>query len=261
MASIKIELSEKVILLTGGYGHLGKGIAENLALHGGKVFVAGRSYEKFKKAFKNSIENIEFLQCDIGKEGEVRSAAGSIFESEGKFDAVINNAFYSRGQDPENMTSEDWAFGIDGNLNCVFRSIKEVLPILKKNQSGKIINVSSMYGMLAPDFGIYDEYQEYLNPPHYGAAKAGVIQLTKYYAGYLGKHNIMVNCVSPGPFPSKAVQEASPGFIQQLSRKTALNRIGIPSDIGGIFTFLVSDASNFVTGQNFVIDGGWTIKS
>ena len=116
-----------------------------------------------------------------------------------------------------------------------------------------------MYGVVAPQFEIYDDFPAYLNPPHYGAAKAGVIQLTKYYASYLGKYNVQVNTVTPGPFPSDKVQE-SQGFVAALEHKTCLNRIGKPEDLAGSFVFLASDASNFITGQNIIVDGGWTSK-
>src|SRR5690606_15062193 len=113
-------------------------------------------------------------------------------------------------------------------------------------------------GMVAPDFSVYENCEEYINPPHYGAAKAGVIQLTKYFASYLGKENIRVNCISPGPFPNKEVQK-NETFISNLSRKTALKRIGKPEELVGSFIYLSSDASSFITGQNIVVDGGWTV--
>ena len=116
-----------------------------------------------------------------------------------------------------------------------------------------------MYGMVAPQFEVYEDFPQFLNPPHYGAAKAGIIQLTKYYASYLGAFNIKVNAVTPGPFPSNPVQTEK-NFIQELEKKTCLNRVGRPEDLGGAFVFLAADASNFMTGQNLVIDGGWTIK-
>jgi gluconate 5-dehydrogenase len=148
---------------------------------------------------------------------------------------------------------------LDGTLSSVFRVIKALIPIYKQQQKGKIINVSSMYGNVAPQFEVYTEYPEYLNPPHYGAAKAGVIQLTKYYASYLGQFNVQVNCVTPGPFPSPKVQ-GTQGFITELEKRTCLGRIGKPEELAGAFVFLASDASNFITGQNIVVDGGWTVK-
>ena len=114
-----------------------------------------------------------------------------------------------------------------------------------------------MYGVVAPDFRVYDESPQFLNPPHYGAAKAGVIQLTKYYSSFLGRDNITVNAITPGPFPSSAVQEDS-DFINHLKNKTALGRVGEPEDLAGAFVFLLSDAANYITGQNIIVDGGWT---
>lgn len=255
------DLGGKIILITGGYGYLGKAITESLSFHGATVFVLGRSKEKFDAAFATvkGKENILFCDCDVASLASIENAFKKIAGEKGKIDVLINNAFFSKGQSPEAMSDEEFAFGIDGTLGNVFRCIKAVIPYFKKNSSGKIINVSSMYGMVSPDFEVYNDFPAYLNPPHYGAAKAGVIQLTKYYANYLGKNGITVNAVTPGPFPSAEVQKAT-GFIKELKNKTALNKIGNPEDLAGAFVFLSSSASDFVTGQNIVVDGGWTSK-
>lgn len=258
MSAYPLRVDGKVIIVTGGYGHLGKSIAESLNFHGANVIVASKALEKFNLTFTNT-PNIEYLEFDISNTDSIVSGYKKIFDKYGKIDAVINNAFYLSGQSPELMTDEDWSYGIDGTLNSVFRTIKHIIPFYKNQGYGKIINVSSMYGLVAPDFSIYEDFPELLNPPHYGAAKAGVLQLTKYYASYLGKNNVQVNAVSPGPFPSGTVQQKE-GFIQALKAKTCLNRIGTPQDLAGVFTFLASDAANFITGQNFVVDGGWTVK-
>lgn len=255
------DLSEKTILVTGGYGYLGKAITENLLFHKARVIVLGRDEEKFRKIFKENEffdKTLLFQYCDISKTQSIKEAFLEISKNN-SISVLINNAFYSSGQSPVRMEDSDWEIGIDGILNSVFRAIREIIPYFKSNTGGKIINVSSMYGMVAPDFKMYEEFPQFLNPPHYGAAKAGVIQLTKYYASYLGKWNIKVNAVSPGPFPSKKIQEDQ-GFLNNLKIKTSLNRIGQPEDLAGIFTFLSSDASNFITGQNFIVDGGWTSK-
>lgn len=256
------DLKSKVILLTGGYGYLGKGIAESLLFHGANLYILGRSEAKFKAAFDDVTLNqsrLHFVLCDITSSERITEAFQHVYTQEGRIDVLINNAFYSQGQSPETMTDEDWDFGIDGTLSSVFRSIKAIIPFLKENGSGKIINVSSMYGLVAPQFEVYDDFPQYLNPPHYGAAKAGVVQLTKYYASYLGPFNIQVNAVTPGPFPSEKVQ-LSEGFVKALESKTSLNRIGKPEDLAGAFVFLAADTSNFITGQNIVVDGGWTSK-
>jgi NAD(P)-dependent dehydrogenase (short-subunit alcohol dehydrogenase family) len=251
------DLTNKTVIITGGYGYLGKSIVESLAFHNAEVYVLARDENKFIEAFNNS--KIHFVECDISNSESCKIAFESVFKKTGKIDVLINNAFYSKGQSPEEMTNEDWDFGIDGSLSSVFRAIRDIIPYMKQNSEGKIINVSSMYGIVSPQFEIYENSPEYLNPPHYGAAKAGVIQLTKYYASYLGKYNINVNSVVPGPFPSENVQN-NENFINELKKKTVLNRIGKPEDLGGVFVLLSSEASNFITGQSFVVDGGWTIK-
>jgi gluconate 5-dehydrogenase len=258
----KINLKNKIVVVTGGYGHLGKAIVESLVLHEACVFVLGRNEQKYYDSFNNNplFEKLIFFeQCDIQYTESIKSAFQNINQKKGSIDVLINNAVYSKGQNPETMSDEEWNFGIDGILNSVFRTIREVIPYFKEKMTGKIINVSSMYGIVAPQFDIYEETPEFLNPPHYGAAKAGVIQLTKYYASYLGKYGINVNAISPGPFPSTNVQEKKE-FIEELKRKTCLNRIGKREDLQGAFVFLSSDASNFITGHNLVVDGGWTIK-
>lgn len=255
-------LKNKIVLLTGGYGHLGRAIAESLLYHEATVYILGRDEEQFKTIFAANLSKrdpLYFTFCDISKTESIKNALAAIHSKEGRLDVVINNAFYSKGQSPELMTDAEWDYCIDGTLSSVFRVTREIIPYFKEAGKGKIINVSSMYGVVAPQFEIYDDFPEYLNPPHYGAAKAGVIQLTKYYASFLGKFGVQVNAVTPGPFPSENVQKAT-GFVKELNQKTSLNRIGTPEDLAGAFVFLASDASNFVTGQNIIVDGGWTSK-
>ncbi|WP_432222929.1 SDR family oxidoreductase [Flavobacterium sp. TMP13] len=255
------DLKKKIILITGGYGYLGKAITESLLFHKATVYVLGRNEVKFDVAFENNEfhSQLFFVNCDISDSDSISFAFKKIFEKEGKIDVIINNAFYSKGQSPELMTDNEWEIGIDGTLNSVFKSIRNIIPYFKESNGGKIINVSSMYGIVAPQFDVYNDFPEFLNPPHYGAAKAGVIHMTKYYASYLGKYNIKVNAVSPGPFPSNNVQKVT-GFIKALESKTCLNTVGKPEDLAGAFVFLASDASNYITGQNIIVDGGWTSK-
>lgn len=255
-------LDHKVVLITGGYGHLGKAITESLLFHGAHVYVLGKDRDKFSFAFKDISLNksrLFFENCDVSSTEEIKKVYKKIHDETGKIDVLINNAFYSNGQSPEYMNDKEWDEGIDGILSSVFRCIREIIPYFKEAKGGKIINVSSMYGVVAPQFEVYDGYPQFLNPPHYGAAKAGIIQLSKYYASYLGNLDINVNTVTPGPFPSLTVQKED-GFMEELKKKTCLNKIGKPEDLAGTFIFLASDASNFITGQNIVVDGGWTIK-
>lgn len=252
-----LSLAKKNVLITGGYGYLGKAISEGLAEAGANVVVLAKSEEKFNIAFFDSpfLKKIRFQYFDISDTNSIKEGFKTLQNKLGKIDVLVNNAFYTKGQSPENMSDEDWSFGIDGNLNATYRCIREIIPYLKEN-GGKIINVSSMYGIVSPDFTIY-ENNGFLNPPHYGAAKAGILQLTRYFACYLGKYNIQVNAITPGAFPSEEVQKHT-DFISDLKNKSPLKKIGKPEDLKGSFILLSSEASNFITGQNIIIDGGWT---
>ena len=153
------------------------------------------------------------------------------------------------------MADENWEEYVDGALHSIFRSVRDCVPYLKET-GGSIVNFCSMYGLVAPDFGIYGDNPA-RNPACYGAAKAGVLQLSKYAASDLAQYGIRVNCVSPGPFP-KVSNQSDPAFNEQLASKTMLKRFGKNTEIAGAVALLVSDASSFMTGSNICVDGGWT---
>lgn len=253
------DLSGQTVLLTGGYGHLGRAIAAGLLAHGARVVVLGRNEESFHNAFAERPDTLHFLPCDVASTESVQAAFRRSRELHGLPSVLINNAFYSRGQQPDALPDADFALGLDGSVGTAYRCLREVLPYLRERSAGKIINVASMYGVVAPDFATYDEHPQFLNPPHYGAGKAAMIQLTKYFASYLGPENIQVNCVSPGAFPSDKVREVAE-FESELRQRIPLERVGEPQDLAGAFVFLSAAAANFVTGHNLVVDGGWTIR-
>ncbi|WP_223650154.1 SDR family oxidoreductase [Hymenobacter psoromatis] len=253
------DLTGQTVLLTGGYGHLGRAIAAGLLAHGARVVVLGRSGEKFTAAFGESPENLHFIFCDVAETASVQAAFRQSFDQFGPPGVLINNAYYSRGQQPDALPDADFALGLDGSVGTAYRCLREVLPYLREAGGGKIINVASMYGVVAPDFGAYADAPQFLNPPHYGAGKAAMIQLTKYFASYLGPEHIQVNCVSPGAFPADKVRENAE-FEGELRQRIPLGRVGEPQDLAGAFVFLSSKAADFVTGHNLVVDGGWTIR-
>lgn len=250
-----LSLNEKVIVITGGHGHLGAAISLGLLEAGSKVVVLGRDQDKFESKFRDH-GNIFFENVDISSTQQVAEAFAKVYSKFQRIDALINNAYFMKGNDPEHVTDEQWAYSLEGTLGTLHRCIREILPFFKKQGHGRIINLSSMYGMVSPDFRVYPDLLS-ANPPHYGAAKAAVLQVTKYFACLLGKNNILVNAVSPGPFPSEQVQKDEK-FIQALSSRNPLGRIGKPEELAGVFVLLCSDASSYITGQNFVVDGGWT---
>lgn len=256
-------LGNKNAIVTGGYGHLGKGIVHALLSCGCNVIVAGRSKEKFMDAFPNNSENnLHFQEIDIMSSESIETCFSLVHKRFGNIDILINNAHSAKGSSQENMSDEDWNYTMDGVVGSTHKSIRTIIPYMKQQKAGKIINITSMYGIVSPDFEILykgDNCEKYTNPPHYGAAKAAMIQLTKYYAVLLGKNNIYVNAISPGPFPNPTIQKENTEFINKLKNKNPLKRIGTPDDIAGIVALLSSSASDFITGQTFQVDGGWTI--
>ncbi|HNX91713.1 MAG TPA: SDR family oxidoreductase, partial [Candidatus Omnitrophota bacterium] len=195
-------------------------------------------------------------KMDISDMKDIKNGMKKAAGKKGRIDILVNNAVYCEMGNPESMTEEEWAYGVDGTLNSAYRCLKAVIPYM--GNGSKIVNISSMYGMISPDMRIYREHPDFFSPPNYGAAKAGIIQLTKYFAVYLAAKGIGVNCLTPGSFPSKEVRK-SKGFIKELTKKIPIGRVGEPHELGGAVLFLSSGASSYVTGQNIIVDGGWTI--
>ena len=251
------DLKSKIVVITGGYGYLGSAMANILVEYGAVVYILAKTKSKFDLEFSNQLSAF-FVKTDVESIKSINNSIQEIGNKEGRIDVLINNAYYGVSNHPEKMTSEEFRKGIDGGLNQFYDCIKASIDYLKLSENGKIINIASMYGMVVPDLDIYEGREEFLNPPNYGVAKAGVIHLTKYYAMYLSKYNINVNSISPGPFPSEDVQKDKE-FIKRLENKTKLKRIGKPEDLQGLVLLLSSSLSSFITGQNIAIDGGWTI--
>jgi len=252
------KLNGKVAIVTGGYGHLGAAMTEALYEAGATVIVAGKSEERFNHLFENT-PAVYFCKVDLSDMESVKKCFSSTYQKYGSIDVLVNNAVYlsGGGKRPENVTDEDWQISMEGVMNCVFKSIREVVPFMKNG--GSIINIASMYGVVVPNLSMYDDVcAPYLNPIQYGVAKAGVVQMTKYFGMNLIEKGIRVNSVSPGTFPSPKVQE-NREFVRRLKENNPAHRIGVPDDLKGVIVFLASDTSSYVVGQNIMVDGGWTI--
>jgi len=250
-------LKGKNIVITGGYGHLGKHITEAILEAEGNAIVCGRNEDKFKQVFKKS-KRLDFFYMDISDEESINQAVEKIIQKYGYINGLVNNAAFTVSKKFEELTTEDLKKGIEGTLVSTFSVIKAVYPYMKNTTGASIVNISSMYGIVSPDFRIYENAKQFLNPINYGAGKAGVIQLTKYLAVYLAKYGIRVNCISPGAFPSEYVKK-NKDFIKKLEEKIPLGRIGNPKELKGATIFLLSEASSYITGHNLIVDGGWTV--
>ncbi len=259
-----MSLKNRTSLIIGGYGLLGSQITEVLAEFGSNVIVASRNVEKGTQFIKNlkkkyKAVNAYFVEVDINNVSSIIRMKNNIQKiNNSKLDILVNCGWSGNKNTFESISDDDWDYDVNICLNGVFKTIKYVTPLLKNGKNPNILNIASMYGHVAPDYRMYDS-EKFANPPSYGAAKAGVIQLTKYLSSFLSTYKIRVNCISPGPFPFETIQIENPKFIKRLASKNPLNRIGKPYEIKGPTILLCSDAGSYITGQNFCVDGGWSV--
>jgi len=254
-------LRGKKVMLTGATGHLGAGIALSLAEAGAHVFVNSRSLDRSEALVETLLA--EGLSAEIAVFDVTDQSAVNTFFSDIKgcpLNVLINNAYLGGAGCIESSVAEDYAASYEVTVLAAHNLLKAALPSLRKavKETGdaSVINVSSMYGMVSPDQRLYGSTG--VNPPFYGAAKAAMLQWTRYAACEFGKESIRVNAISPGPFPSLAMQAANPDFIEKLAAKVPMRRIGASDEIKGPMLFLASSAASFVNGANVVVDGGWT---
>jgi len=252
-------LKDKVAFITGGAGYLGSAMCEALAELGATIVIGSRDKEKCKNFAKKLSDsyNIRALgeYVDITDIRSIDEILSLIEKDFGTLDILINCAWSGNKNTFESISFEDWNYDINVCLNGVFYTTKKAFPYLRKSK-GNIVNIASMYGLIAPDYRIYYG-TNHANPPSYGAAKAGVIQLTRYLASFLSHYEIRVNAISPGAFPFPETEKVNDGFINKLKEKSMLNRTGKPDDLKGVIALLCSEASSFITGQVISVDGGW----
>lgn len=258
-----LDLTGRTALVVGGAGLLGGEISHAFAELGAEVLIASRDQKKseaFAETLAATVEGakVAVTRVDITDPKSIDELiAWTRSKTGGALDILVNSGWSGRKNTFESISDEDWNLDIEVCLNGVFRTIKRSFPLLKE-KSGNILSIASMYGHVAPDYRLYDS-ERFANPPSYGAAKAGLIQLTKYLASFLSPYGIRANCISPGPFPFEQTQRDAPEFIGRLKAKNPLNRIGIPHDLKGAAALLCSDAGAYITGQNICVDGGWAV--
>jgi NAD(P)-dependent dehydrogenase (short-subunit alcohol dehydrogenase family) len=264
-ALAQFRLRGRVAFLTGATGHLGKSMARALAEAGAHVVLNARNRDALEAlaAELRSHGGSSSIACfDVTGEAATEASLDQIADKHGRLDVLVNNASAGRPGTFEAATAADFDQAYRVNVTAAFHLLKLSLPLLKeaaKQTTGgaSVINIASMYGSVSPDPSIYG-FSGANSPPYYGAAKAGLIQLTRYAACHLAPDRIRVNCISPGPFPSANFLERDPEFGARLAAKVPLGRTGSPNELQGPLLFLASDASSYVTGVNLVVDGGWT---
>lgn len=240
-------LKDKIIIVTGGSGLLGKQIVKNLKDRGAIAINADINVvTDFEK---------QELTVDITSEESIVKAIKLVSDFYGKIDGLVNNA-YPRTKDWgtkfEDITYESWKNNVDMQMNSIFLFIQKIIPELLKTK-GSIVNMTSIYGVVGNDLTIYENTSINTSAP-YSAIKGGVINFTRYLASYYGRQGVRVNCVSPGGIFDNQHET----FVANYVKKVPMGRMGNPDDIAPAVSFLLSDEAKYITGQNLIVDGGWT---
>lgn len=241
-------LENKIIIVTGGSGLIGKEIVSDLNKRGAVTINADITV-------KTDL-NSGLLNMDITDESSIQNGIDLIWDKWKRIDGLVNNA-YPRTKDWgvffENINYDSWRKNVDMQMNSVFLLCQKVLKYMNERKDGSIVNIASIYGIVGNDFSLYEDYGG-TSPAAYSAIKGGIINFTRYLASYFGKKGIRINCVSPGGI----YDNQHPSFVAKYEAKVPIGRMGNPDDIAPAVSFLLSDESKYITGQNLVIDGGWT---
>jgi gluconate 5-dehydrogenase len=249
------DLSGRVAIVTGGSRGLGEEMAEGLAEAGASLMICARRQEWLGPTIENFRGRgfkISGMVCDVATPREVQDVVDTTLEHYGKIDILINNAGISWGAEPEDMPLEKWQKVIDINLTGAFLFSQAAGREMLKRQYGRIINIASIAGMHAS-----------VNGSHYAgyaASKAGLMGLTRELAASWGRQGIRVNAIAPGFFHSRLADPAIVHAEPQIKATSPIPRVGDAGELKGVAVFLASDASNYITGQTIVVDGGRTIS-
>ncbi len=252
-------LKGRVAVVTGAAGWLGSAMGRALAEAGATVVATSRDAER-AAAFAAGLPGEGHVGMGFDQ-GEAEAIPGFVAGMEkrlGRVDVLVNNAYGATAPDIERATAEDFDRAYHVGVTAYFLLAREVMFHLRRRQApGSIINIASMYGVVASYPGAY-EGLPVNSPPNYHGLKGGLVHLTRHLAVYWAKYNIRVNAISPGPFPKPETEKRVPGFIPRLEEKSPLGRMGRPEELKGAVVLLASDAGSYITGQNLLVDGGWT---
>jgi NAD(P)-dependent dehydrogenase (short-subunit alcohol dehydrogenase family) len=241
-------LDNKIIIVTGGNGLLGSAIVANIREEGAFCINLDINHD--------TSSDLSSIWCDITDINSINGTIELIINKFNRIDGLVNNA-YPRTEDWglkfENIDYKSWQFNVDWQLNSHFYITQEVSKYMVNQGSGSIINMASIYGIVGPDFTVY-EGTEMTMPAAYSAIKGAIVNFSRYLAAYLGPSGVRVNTVSPGGI----FDNQNLIFVNNYNKKVPLRRMGYPKDISPSVSFLLSNESNYITGQNLIIDGGWT---
>jgi NAD(P)-dependent dehydrogenase (short-subunit alcohol dehydrogenase family) len=251
-------LRGKLAIVTGATGHLGRALASALADAGTRVVTTSRDADR-AMAIATELPNYEVaghfgVQLDHTDPQSISTLIEEINRQAGQIDVLVNNAHEATDQDWQSINGEQFQAQL-ANLTGYFLLARQVRNLAVERRHGaSIVLLGSMYGVV----GSYPDAYENLvtaSPAAYHALKGGIVHLTRHLAVYWAKDNVRVNCLSPGPFPSA---KASSQMVERLIAKSPMRRMGAPHELKGAILLLASDAGSYITGQNLIVDGGWT---
>lgn len=255
----QFSLQGRVALITAGAGsQFGSSLTEGLAEAGATVITASRSLER-NQQFAEEMQGRGFdahgLQFDISDTTSIAQLRDQILTQFGSLDILVNSALARDGHVGgfDEQTSEHPERSAAGDFTGLFEICRCFLPGMIERGRGSIINISSIYGVVSNDPNLYAD-TDMKQPPTYNFVKAGMINFTRYLACYYGKQGIRANCISPGGYFANQPQP----FLDEYRKRVPVGRMLHNDDIKGAVVFLASDASQYVTGENLMVDGGWT---
>jgi len=252
-------LSNKVVLVTGGAGLLGEMHSQAIVENGGKVIIGDINLEATKKVCDTINSKYPGKAYPVYLNVLDNTSIQNVLEMHSDINVLINNAAIDPkvkndsgpGGAFESLSLEEWDLSVDVIMKGTFLCSQVFCPHFKKNGGGNIINISSVMGVIAPNQSIYGDYRK---PITYSAAKHGIIGMTKYLATYYADSNIRVNTLSPGGVFDNQPEE----FVDKLTNLIPMGRMASREEYKGSIVFLCSDASSYMTGQNLIVDGGMT---
>ncbi|MDC0182742.1 oxidoreductase [Nitrosomonadales bacterium] len=254
-------LENKVVVVTGGAGLLGKAFIKEILISGGVAILTDIKISSIKgfinKMNRDYPNHFYATKMDITKKLSINSVIKIIFKKFGGIDCLVNNAYPKNknfGKQVEDVSYRDFSDNLSTHVGGYFLTSQQFGIFFKKHKGGNIINMGSVYGTLPPRFQIYKNTAMTL-PVEYSSIKASIIQMTKYFAQYFKKDKIRVNCLSPGGIKDNQPKAFVSAYNSFCSKKGMLD----PNDVANTLIFLISDSSKFITGQNFIIDDGFSL--